>query len=249
MGSGGWAELHGDDLALPGRVYARFTRVGERFRVSELYIDGQGEPIQAGALRQFPIGMIEDWLSREDWLAATEGSVGIDLSRLATSFAESRHGASAGYKGRVCECCGAPLRGSERWRDARAKLASQQGREFREQPITDWVELSMLAQLTTHYEQAGLPPVPQAADPSPRRRSTAEPEPIQLAYPVDGLTDAFLSDVARAYRAAVGQGRTDPAVAIAEAMGETSNVRTVHSWIYKARKQGFLPPARKDRRG
>jgi hypothetical protein len=249
MGSGGWAEIYGDDLGLPGRVYVRFTKVGERFRISELYVDGRGEPIQPGSLRRFAIGTVEDWLGREEWLESRSGTVGVDLSRLASHYVEDSPLGSGGYAGRTCECCGAPLKGDERWRSRHAEVAERAGREYREQAITDWVELSQLAQLAPLFKQEGLPEIRQSSEPSRRRRRLqAEPEPIILAHPVNGLTDAFLQDVAAAHRAALGQGRTDPAVAIAEALGEGAQVRTVHSWIYKARKRGFLPPARKDPR-
>lgn len=251
MGSGGWVELHGGDLGLPGRTYVRFTLVGERYRITELYVDGRGEPIQPGSLRRFALGVVEDWLSREDWLAFTADKVSVDLSRLATHYQtmipQGGRG-SAGYAGRTCSCCGGPVRGDELWRKRHAEVAARQGRDFAEQPLTDWIELSLLAQLGPAYEHKGLPPIPQATEAPKPQRVDAEPEPIMLADPQFGLTDAFLQDVARAYRAAVGQGHTNPAVVISELPTVNVGVRTVHSWIYKARRRGFLPPARKDRR-
>lgn len=251
MGSGGWAELHGDGLGLPGRVYLRFTEVDGRHRVTEFYIDGRGEPIQPGSLRKFALGSIEDWLGGEDWLAITSGSVAVDLSRLATHYRtqvpQGGRG-SSGYSGRTCECCGAPLRGDETWLKRRTEAMARQGREFKEEPVTDWIELSLLAQLAAAYEHAELIPIRQAAELPKPRGADAVSEPIILADPPGGLTDAFLHDVAVAYRAAVSQGRTDPAVAIAELPSVTYGVRTVHSWIYKARKRGLLPPARRDGR-
>lgn len=53
------------------------------------------------------------------------------------------------------------------------------------------------------------------------------------------IDDAFLADITRQYREHVAAG-TMPAPAIAAA--ENVPVRTVHRWIYEARKRGMLPP-------
>lgn len=244
---GGWARLEGEDFGLPGLVYARFADVDGRLRITELYYDGRGEPIQAGALRRFPLGPVEDWLSidEEDWIRAGLPHVSPDLSRLASHFhgRSGRMNGVAGYRGRTCANCGAFLERDERYAEQHRQVL---GSEYRERAITDWVHLSLLAQYDREFfESRGWPIVPQ----SPRGRegeTEVGSEPITLADPEAGLTDAFLQDVARAYRAAVGQGRRDPAVAISELPSVTYGVRTVHSWIYKARKRGYLPPARRD---
>lgn len=222
VGNGGWVEVEG--LELPGRVYARFQEVDGQVRMTELYVDGDGKPIQAGAVRRLPVTAIEQGLSDDDYLKATSGVAGPDLSRLAasytTTFASSPR--TGGYKGRHCEHCDAPLRGREGW-------AARHG--DREQAVTDWVELSWLAQY------GGGVPLPKYRT---RRAKSVEPEELKLSAPEDGLTDAFLADVARAYRLAV-ERRLPPATALAEASG--ANVRTVQSWVYKARKRGIMPAA------
>lgn len=64
---------------------------------------------------------------------------------------------------------------------------------------------------------------------------------IDLELPEDGrLTDEFLSDVARAYDTAIAR-RESPAVAIGRAVDVSP--RTVHRWVYTARKRGIMPPA------
>ncbi|CAM5239812.1 hypothetical protein SVIOM342S_05141 [Streptomyces violaceorubidus] len=68
----------------------------------------------------------------------------------------------------------------------------------------------------------------------------------QLTAPEGRLTDDFLKDVADAYRWATEAGRS-PAPAIAEISG--APVRTVHRWVYEARKRDILPPARTGRAG
>lgn len=68
----------------------------------------------------------------------------------------------------------------------------------------------------------------------------------QIKAPEGRLTDDFLQDVADAYRAL-----TDTTKAPAPSIAESANVpvRTVHRWIYEARKRGILPPARAGRAG
>jgi 8-oxo-dGTP pyrophosphatase MutT (NUDIX family) len=62
-----------------------------------------------------------------------------------------------------------------------------------------------------------------------------------LTAPDSGLTDEFLRHVAAAYVAAVKAG-LNPAPELARQTGRP--VRTVHRWIYIARKRGLLPPSR-----
>ncbi|XKK63930.1 hypothetical protein HFP71_16925 [Streptomyces sp. ARC32] len=67
-----------------------------------------------------------------------------------------------------------------------------------------------------------------------------------IRRPEGRLTDEFLADVAQAYRwlSAAGQAPAPVIVDMADAP-----VRTVHRWIYEARKRGVLPPARSGRAG
>lgn len=68
----------------------------------------------------------------------------------------------------------------------------------------------------------------------------------QIKAPEGRLTDDFLRDVADVYRWA-----TDAQQAPAPAIAELADVpvRTVHRWVYEARKRGILPPARTGRAG
>lgn len=76
---------------------------------------------------------------------------------------------------------------------------------------------------------------------------TAPPTHVpQVSAPQGRITDEFLEDVATAYRWHVA-AKNSPAPAIAEGSGVP--VRTVHRWIYEARKRGILPPARTGRAG
>lgn len=97
-----------------------------------------------------------------------------------------------------------------------------------------WVADSFRAQI----EGSG---VAQATMPRDDSRGASEPPPLTLDPPPDGrLTDAYLTDVARAYDAAVLR-RLPPAVTLA-AMVNVSP-KTVHSWVAKARDRGIMPRA------
>lgn len=62
--------------------------------------------------------------------------------------------------------------------------------------------------------------------------------------PVEGLTDDFLRDVARAYRAA--QARDErPNKSIAEQTGYP--LKTAQRWVYTARQRGIMPRGEKGR--
>lgn len=67
-----------------------------------------------------------------------------------------------------------------------------------------------------------------------------------LKAPEGRLTDEYLQDVAQAYRWLTDANQS-PAPAIADMAGVP--VRTVHRWVYEARKRGILPPARSGRAG
>ena len=96
-----------------------------------------------------------------------------------------------------------------------------------------WVSDSMWAQ----YPGSGVTqPPPASFEPIAERRV---PEPVQR--PVDGLTDEFLRSIAVNYLYWVSEGR-HPALTIKEQIGAGYTIRTVRSWIKKARDEEFLPP-------
>ncbi|MEU9245677.1 hypothetical protein [Streptomyces sp. NPDC048385] len=68
----------------------------------------------------------------------------------------------------------------------------------------------------------------------------------RISSPEGRITDDFLQDVAEAYRWYASRDEP-PAPSIAQMAG--APVRTVHRWIYEARKRGILPPARSGRAG
>lgn len=169
---GGWLRFPWPGV---GTVFIRCAEVDGRVRAVELYIDGGGEPIQAGALRRLPLGLAEHEgaITREMFpslMIPSSGQQALDLSGPAAAFFATIDSVSARIRG------GAP------------------------KPEADFT----------------------------------------LSAPQDGLTDAFLSDVGKAYHVAVKR-RLPPATELARQAGVS--VRTAQSWIYKARKRGLMPPA------
>lgn len=214
-----WVQIQDDDI--PGVVYVGLDLVDGQPRITQLYIDGRGEPIQPGALRRFPLSAIEQlvatWTDDAGNLLPMPGTKrGPNLSLLA---ARRYNGVGSEYRGRDCPTCSAPLKGRENRPEALG----------REEAITDWTKLEWLARF-------GTLPQPKM----PREQAPHEPEPIRLSAPEHGLTDEFLQDVGRAYRAAVAQ-RMPPAKTLGEIAGVDR--RTVESWVYKARKRGIMEPA------
>jgi hypothetical protein len=88
-----------------------------------------------------------------------------------------------------------------------------------------------------------------AANRSLRKRQpkTAEPPPVPPLDRPERIDDAFLRHVADAYADAIRRGAKSPAVTMATE--SRLPVRTVHRWIYLARKAGHLPPGSQGRVG
>jgi hypothetical protein len=91
-------------------------------------------------------------------------------------------------------------------------------------------------------------------DPAANRRLRQRPpeRPAEAPYvpPLerpDRLDDAFLRHVADAYADAIRRGAKSPAAALAAQA--IVPVRTVHRWVYLARKAGHLPPGSQGRIG
>ncbi len=104
----------------------------------------------------------------------------------------------------------------------------------------DWIADSLRSQEpgspVRAPERPRRPPWPPGSDAPPK-----------LSPPAGrGLTDAFLGQVAEAYRWAVRR-RRPPAPLIHELVSQNYSIHTVRKWIRLARERGFLPPA--SRRG
>lgn len=103
----------------------------------------------------------------------------------------------------------------------------------------DWVAAMWRSQIAGSEDK----PVERRPDPAPEPQ-LAEPPPLRA--PEGRLTDGFLRDVASAYAAAIRRGE-QPAKALAEQARVP--VRTVHRWIYTARRRGVMPPGTRGRVG
>jgi len=123
------------------------------------------------------------------------------------------------YSGDHCKGCGAPT--------------NRRGRALR-----DWVALSWFAQ----YPNSGVPQRKMPKGPKPPVEEQVPP----IEAPRDGLTDDFLHHVAAAYRAAVRR-RLRPGPELARQA--RVSVRTVHRWIYTARRRKIMPPGQRGRVG
>jgi len=104
---------------------------------------------------------------------------------------------------------------------------------------THWVAASYLAQ----FPRSGVRQAPMGPEPDVVARPRRVPACVT---PKEGLTDAFLRQVAEAYDIAVSLGR-HPAPAIADvSMVEPSTVR---KWVYIARKRGIMSRGQQGRVG
>jgi len=222
-GNGGWAVFEALDLGLPGRTYVRLTEVDGVDRVTELYVDGRGEPIRPGYFRNFPLAEIEQWLAGfGGGFTARREVAGPDLSRLASYFAHTW----GGYRGN----CNAPLKGRR----------SDKG--LGDRAIDNWAELAYISQYEATFSEVHVKQPPMGDGRQNSEWDEIEAPEVRLEYKSgQRLTPAFLSDVATAYDAAIARG-----LAPAETISKLVNVdrKTAQSWIYKARKGGLMPPAK-----
>lgn len=200
FGNGGWVRVDLDTL--PGPLYVRFQHIGERWRPTELYLDGRDQLLIGEMLRRLPLPAIEDAANEyEDVLASRVHAPGVDLS----------------------------------------VLASHYGTTFSRKMVErNWVAASFYAQFpgskkverASHREDAADVDLAMVVPP--------------LRYAADGrsLTDDFLKSVAEAM-AAAGRVKDAPAKFLAER--EDVSDRTVHKWMYTARKRGVVKPGRPGR--
>lgn len=121
-----------------------------------------------------------------------------------------------------------------------SRLASHFATGFGSQ-ARHWVADSMRAQ----RQGSGVPQAPMGPEPD-LEADEGDERPAPVVTSENGLTDDFLKSVAANYLWAV-RNRRRPAPFIASQV--SFSVRTVHSWISKARARGFLAPTTKGRVG
>lgn len=123
-----------------------------------------------------------------------------------------------------------------------AVLASNFNRHYGSQsrPESDWVAGAYFAQVPGHPLSRPIKKRPLRKD--GRAVTPASNYRLKQGPGGDGLTDAFLSRVARAYQSAVTRGE-QPNRAIADDVGVP--LKTVQRWVYTARQRGIMPAGRK----
>lgn len=221
FGNGGWVAV--DGLGLPGLLYLRLRDVQGALRVSEFYLDASlsESVIDTQDLTSIPLARLEALINS---YFADRVRQGIklpapDLSLLASHFASGL--------------------------GTQAAVARQIQRG-------DWV-ISCLA--SQH-----IPPGDKSLDLAPGVRAMrvargrrVDPERIRsedrefrlTEGPKEGLTDEFLTSVARAYRAALARGER-PNASIRDQLGGPQNgvsLKTVQRWVYTARQRKIMDPA------
>ncbi|MGW5742894.1 hypothetical protein [Amycolatopsis sp. NPDC003861] len=224
-GNGGWVRV--DGIGLPGQVYARFAQgTDRRWRITELYVDGEGEPLPLAAIRQLPIDALEAaMLEGPESVESRSNVAGPDLHRLAAHYATTW--GSGTYSGRHCSSCGGPVRG--------------RAHEGPEKSLSNWVAESWFAQFAeSGVRQASMPQAPEPP--------AAEADDFPVLDPPQGsrITDDFLVRIRSAYALCLRRG-LPPAPTIAELTAVSP--RTVHKWVYTARARGIMPPGQRGRAG
>jgi hypothetical protein len=216
FGIAGWVAV--DGLGLPGPLYVRVRPEvnGGRLRIVELYLD-------ASLNEQSPI-------------------TSSDIRELPVTRIEAMINARPEPANLRIRSVGPDL----------STLASYYSTDFwnEAQQIEErnWVVLNYMCQLNPD-QLKGLPPFRHVQRMNRRnwRRFRDVDVGFRLATgPQDGLTDAFLGDVARAYASAVARGER-PNKAIAEQTGYP--LKTVQRWVYTARQRGIMPRGSKGRPG
>jgi hypothetical protein len=218
FGNGGWVAVGG--LALPGVLYVRFRDHEGRLRPTEMYIDGgvDARPLDAADLRHLPLPLIEAAVNEEgDYLRFRMGAGSPDLSTLASYY-------GTGF-----------------------------GKSWGQIAAGNWVVASFASQMLDDGVKAGADPKTGARVMRvPKAKGTQGPETdVEQEFrlesgPTTGLTDEFLRDVSRAYRAAHARGER-PNVSISEQTGYP--VKTVQRWVYTARQRRIMPRGKKGSAG
>lgn len=216
FGNGGWVGVDGVDL--PGPVYVRVRPAPNgRLRITEFYVDASANDASA--------------ISADDLRRVPLGRIEALINANADEVLPRMNYPSPDL----------------------SKLASYYATWFSgyEKRITErnWVAISFADQASQPDDLAGLPAFERI---KPQRREWRglrngdDDFCLSSGPPVDGLTDEFLQDVARAYAAAVARGER-PNVAIAAQTGYPR--KSVQRWVYTARQRGIMPRGSRGRPG
>lgn len=103
-----------------------------------------------------------------------------------------------------------------------------------------------------HWSQLPDSGVPRAKRRSaPPRRDEGAPPPALSTPPGGRYSDDWFRHLAKSYNWAWRQWRTGQGPAPSDALAKQAgvSVRTVHSWVYRARREGYLPKAQQGQAG
>lgn len=207
--------------AIPGLAYLRFhpNRLG-RLTAREIFIDQDdtAEGITPGMLGTLPLSEIEAVVNEPRWAEHV-------LRQLEYNVATNGMSVLASY-----------------FRTSFGRASD---------PRANWVHLAYVSQGDESTREAagfGDLKIPTKRRPRGYDGTSREADYRITQGPVDGLTDGFLRDVARAYSAAVARGER-PNAAIAGDLGPGVPLRTVQRWVYEARRRGIMAPGRKGAAG
>jgi hypothetical protein len=235
FGNGGWVQIEAVDL--PGPLYVRVRDVDGRLRISEFYLDsspGSGV-IEHADLQDIPLRQTEAFLNHHaDEVRARIDLPSPDLSVYASYFSTwfgnwHRHLSEGNW--------------------VVASLIAQRLPPGQKRGAVLKTDIAGEETLATgeDMESAGPDALPVMKVPRTRRISETKWRDVETTFrltsgPVDGLTDAFLADVARAYASAVARGER-PNAAIRDQLGGEEKVplKTVQRWVYTARQRGIMP--------
>lgn len=234
IGHGGWIAADGIDL--PGPLYVRLRETGGRWRIHELYLDASDSaaPIDGRDLRELPLVRIEAFVNLPDVapvLAALAGVPSPDLSTLASYFSTS----FGNYERQI--------------RDGDWVVAS-----FASQRIPEGTDRAVLEGKGLHTDEDAAEAEARGGVRVQRVKHSSKKWDVRetdrefrlTSGPTGGLTVEFLSDVARAYAAAVARGE-QPNKAIAKQTGY--ELKTAQRWVYTARLRGLMPPGERGKAG
>lgn len=211
-GNAGWVAF--DDIDLPGPLYLRFRDDGGRLRVAELYLAAETGGLASQDVSDLSLNAAEALVNEyADLVRSRMNLPGPQLDVLASHWATT-------------------------FGDIERQIAEGH-----------WVASSIASQFLPRGRVRGKS---EKGTPLYRVRHAARSKGWVVretdvdfrlkSGPARGLTDDFLTDVKRAYAAAVARGER-PNKAIAEQTGYQP--KTVQRWVYTARQRRIMPPGRR----
>lgn len=239
FGNGGWVAV--DDMGLPGPLYVRVGDREGRLRIIEFYIDASQseDAIDARDLRELPLSQLEAFIDSEaDAVRPRLDVPSPDIGTLA-SFYATMFGQPAKQIAEGNWVVSSFIAQFDQIRPGERAVVRRKGPGQTELLTGTDAKAAIAADPT-------LPRVLKVERASKSKKWVGLREGLRdyrlTTGPVDGLTDEFLTEVSKAYRAATLRGES-PNVAISEQTGYP--LRTVQRWVYTARQRQIMPKGQK----